>query len=89
MIMGLVFFAPVLGSVSACFQGGFKRTWSLWGQCLPRLPFDMFEAARLFLDTFAAAGFCIDTFGLYFGIFPRKLQIDMVALGAASAQVPF
>ena len=28
-------------------------------------------------------------FGLCFGMFPRRLQTDMVALGAVSAKAPF
>ena len=36
-----------LASISAYFQGRFKLTWSLWGQRLPRFPFDMFQASPL------------------------------------------
>ena len=43
-----------LASIPAYFQGSFKFTWLLWGQPLPRFPFDTLLAASFFLGTFAA-----------------------------------
>ena len=43
-----------LASISAYFHGSFKFTWLLWGQPLPRFPFDTLLAASFFLGTFAA-----------------------------------